>query len=364
MTAAASASSRLSVLRVQALLDADQWEAAGRELGPYLASHPEDSHALCLAAMVQLHSGDLTGARRSAATATRLTPTSEWAQRLLSSAELGLGRKKEAQVAADAAVAAEPGAWQARVQRSAVLLARGRRDAAEKAARVAVELAPLQPDTHVALGVVAAAFRPGDAEAAFREALRLAPNDVHAHRLLAELALRRRRVGDAVVAFRSVGSLDPADRGALTGVANAALHGARMAGCLVVLCLVFSWSGRVYDHELWHSGWIGREVELALAAVALGYATVMGRRLLRRTGWLPGPLLRAVLRERPEILGWLLLLVLGQAVSWPLLVVPDPAGYRALAVAAAVVVVCAVPLQIVGGTRWLGQLRREVRRPR
>ena len=93
-----------------------------------------------------------------------------------------------------------------------LLLQQGRLGEAEKAYREAIRLNPLEPGGHTNLGLVF--LRQGrfeEAEAAHREAIRLDPLDAGAHYNLGVALTQQTRSQEAEAAFREVIRLNPAD---------------------------------------------------------------------------------------------------------------------------------------------------------
>lgn len=348
----------VALLLARAHIATGRWDEAGRVLAPHLAAAPEDPEALSLSAVVLLGTGRFEEGLHAAGQAALLDPDAEWPRRLTSVAQLALGRHRLARAAADAATAAAPGAWEPRVQRCAVDVAENRVTAATwEAARAAVRLAPWEPATHTALGRVAlAGHRTREAEAAFAQAMRLDPADAVARTRLAQVDLHRRRVGEAVRGFRAAGALDPSDPEALRGTAVAFLRGARMVGTLLVLGLFACYAARTLQ-----PGGPGRVIGAVLTVLVLALVVALSVRVFRRTGRLPGPLVRVVLRARPEIAAWLLLGAFAEAVAWTAAVAHDPVGRGVLVVGSALAAVAVWLMRVARSMRWFGAWNRRFR---
>lgn len=203
--------------RTSTLLELGRWQEAAQEVARYLATDPQDTRALCMHAQALLGTGDLDGALRSAGAAAATAPSEEWPHRLASLALQRLGRTDEAVVAAERSVQAAPFLAVPHVRLAQALLAQGRDlHRARGVAGQAVSMAPHLVEAHIAVGGVAAAQRRlGDAEAAFRHALAMDPQNSVAHNELARLHLRRRRglgpgqLAAAASGFRDAVRVDP-----------------------------------------------------------------------------------------------------------------------------------------------------------
>jgi tetratricopeptide (TPR) repeat protein len=190
------------VTRAAQLIDLRRPEEAARLLAGWLAAHPDDADALCLAARAELALDNLPRAVDRATRAAAADPDAEWPLRLLALARSRQGRHQDAMQAASAAVALAPWAWQTHhVMAHAAVEAPGGIIQAWDAARRACELAPNESDAHTVMGTVALAA--GDkvtAEAALTEALRLDPANAIALNELGRVQLgRRNHVGAATI---------------------------------------------------------------------------------------------------------------------------------------------------------------------
>jgi len=185
-----------SAAHVQVLLDLDRFTDALPLAGQLVATDPENDQTWCLLARCQLGLGRPELALEAARRAAAIAPEHEWPHRLMSVAATTLGRHDEAVHAAREAVRLEPGLWQTHARLAHAADRHPHPGAKAEAARAAAEallLAPEQPQVHLIHGAVAAGQgRRAVAEASYRTALSLDPQNSSAHHLLAALHLRRR----------------------------------------------------------------------------------------------------------------------------------------------------------------------------
>jgi tetratricopeptide (TPR) repeat protein len=187
-------SSESALTRAEHLLDLHRPQEALRAIAAELARDPNNVSALSLAARAELDLGEPQRARKFASRAAAAQPHAEYPLRLLALSLHALGRFSDSCEAAKSAVANAPNLWQTHYT-LAYLSAGvpGKSSVAREAARRAVELAPLEAETHAVMGQVA--LEEGDqatAESALREALRLNPNLAMARNDLGRLALLRK----------------------------------------------------------------------------------------------------------------------------------------------------------------------------
>lgn len=202
----------VTLSRAQALIELSRDEDAAGLLTRLVAAEPGNGRAWTLLAQCHLSAGRHDAAVRAATEAVRLLPDSDWALRVLALAQAGAGRHAEALRAAEEALRLEPMSWRCHTCLAQVLtksssgLAR-----AEHEARKAIELAPLEPETHFTLGLVGLSHQDnGVAEAAFRRVLELDPQHSAARNNLGVVALRQRRTSQAVGHFRGALASSPA----------------------------------------------------------------------------------------------------------------------------------------------------------
>jgi tetratricopeptide (TPR) repeat protein len=161
--------------------------------------------------------GDAYAALDAAGNAIVLDPDDDWPHRLRSIAFEELGVADSAIGAAREAVRVGPYSWRAHSGlATALVFARRDLDEAGVAAERGVELAPHEPDTHYALGLVAGARgNHREAEEHFRRALALDPQHGPSHNALAsrQLAASSRfdpgGLAAAAAGFRNVVQADP-----------------------------------------------------------------------------------------------------------------------------------------------------------
>jgi tetratricopeptide (TPR) repeat protein len=183
-----------ALTRAEHLLDVHRPQEALRAVAAELARDPQNVTALGLAARAELDLKEPRRAREFATRAAAAQPHAEYPLRLLALSLHALGRFADACEAAQAAVANAPNVWQTHYTLAYVSAGTpGMDSVAREAARRAVELAPLEAETHAVMGQVA--VEQGDktaAENALREALRLNPNLAMARNDLGRLHLLRK----------------------------------------------------------------------------------------------------------------------------------------------------------------------------
>lgn len=206
--------SRSAADRATVLCDLQRYDEALSLLAPALAADPEDPRLHCLAARAHLGSGDVQRGLDHARTAAALDPDSDWPHRLLSLAEMQRENYQAAVRAAREAVRLAPYLPETHIQLAYALLELpwGNAEATDAATK-ALELAPDDPDAHLVAGAVAAAGqRKDEAEAQFNRVLSLDPDNTAAHNELARLHLKKRNIGNP-------GGLGQAAAGFATAVA-------------------------------------------------------------------------------------------------------------------------------------------------
>jgi tetratricopeptide (TPR) repeat protein len=205
----------LELERARALCELRRFAEAVELLQQLLGRFPDSATAWCLLAQARLGVGDAYAALDAAGHATALEPEAEWPHRLRSIAFEDLGVPDSAIAAARESVRVGPHIWQAH-SHWATTLVLAKRDLGEAgaAAERGVALAPHEPDTHYALGVVADAR--GDHQAAeehFRRALALDPLHGPTHNARARRLVSSRfdagKLADAAAGFRNVVQADP-----------------------------------------------------------------------------------------------------------------------------------------------------------
>jgi tetratricopeptide (TPR) repeat protein len=205
---------RGELLRAEALIELRRFDEAVVILSRAIGTDHDGPRGWCLLAQAQLGLGDYGAALQSAGRAAALAPDLEWAHRLASLALSRQGRHSEAVAAAREAVRLDPMSWRGLTRLAQALIpATKDRSEALMTAQRARELAPLVPDTHIALGFVeAAAGHRREALAAYHKALEIDPDNTVAHNELARLHLRGSTAGSlakAATGFATAVRSDP-----------------------------------------------------------------------------------------------------------------------------------------------------------
>lgn len=197
--------------RARVLADGERWDDALVTLRQHLTSAPDDAQALRLVAQCELGLQRPAPARRAAERSLAVDPDSEWGHRLLAIALRRDARYEEARRAIEEAIRLAPDSWRGYRERAEIDICDefvSSRTWAD--ARRAVELAPDEPIAQQTLGRLALVQKQNRvAVRAFREALRLDPQDATARNNLAVAQLRRRRLASAGVHLAGALRLDP-----------------------------------------------------------------------------------------------------------------------------------------------------------
>ncbi|UQX86648.1 tetratricopeptide repeat protein [Jatrophihabitans telluris] len=296
------------------LIEARRHDDALRALAAHLASHPDDVEALCLAAQAQLELNRPAPALDLAQRAISLAPEYEWPLRLASVAHSRLAEPDAALAAARASVRADPGVYQTHTLLSQAIASHPAFDAdptfrmqAEQAVAVALDLAPNEPETHLAAGNLAMRVKDLDgARARFEQALALDPHYVDARHNLSLVAMRQRRLGSAAAGL--VGVL--AEGGDELALHNLKVLAARILRYLhLALWLIVLIASRVVGDNTQpgsradHSGaqlWITRTGAVLAVLVIAGFAVTMRLTANRALG----QFVRGVAARDRMLLGW------------------------------------------------------------
>jgi tetratricopeptide (TPR) repeat protein len=235
-----------------AYLGAGRPEQARRIIAAHLASHPDDPRALCLMSQAHRELDDHELSLESARAALRVDPDNEWAWRLVSLAESRLGNYEAAHGAADAVRRLRPDSWLSHTNYAQVdATARRVTVATHTALARAFDLGPSQAQVHLVAGNVAMAEnRWSVAATAFREALRIEPQNQAARNNLALAQLRSLNHGRAARTFSELLADDPDSALALRNLrvaARAALRTVHLILWIGVLLAVFYYSSTVYS---------------------------------------------------------------------------------------------------------------------
>jgi Flp pilus assembly protein TadD len=341
---------RGELLRAEALIDLHRYDEAVAVLTRAISLDHDAPRSWCMLSQAQHGLGDPGEALRSAGHAVSLAPDLEWAHRLASLALSRLGRHGEAVAAAREAVRLDPGSWRGltRLAQALVPATPDRREARVMAER-ARELAPLVPDTHVAVGYVeAAAGNRKGAIAAYRKALEIDPGNTVAHNELARMHLRSATAGSlakAATGFATAVQTDPRASGSRYNLDIAVgTFLARAAGLLLLAAVIARGFG--------HSGTVASR--LAPVALLLLPVAFVVRFVWRLTGEVRRYLWRTVVHPRSRLIA-----VTAEVLTVALIVVgavvPQSARLRLFDVALACAVVSLFSPSGAQGPRRRGQ---------
>jgi tetratricopeptide (TPR) repeat protein len=219
--------------RARHLVELQRWQEAIEAVGPAIAAPGTAAEAHCVRAQCEIGLGQPRRAAKAARDALALDPYNEWAQRLLSVAYLQTGRKQDARAAAREALRLSPGSVHGyhvlALSELALKQLKGARDAAE----AAVASDPHEPLAHETLGIVRTVQRDwAGAEAAYREGLRLAPQDADMAIGLAEALRRQGRRDEAAEIYLAAGRSDPTNRRVREGLGRIGLPLIGISGLL------------------------------------------------------------------------------------------------------------------------------------
>lgn len=245
--------------RARALYAAGRTEQAAALLSRALGRAPDDAAARLLLGMCRLDLGDAAGAADAAGEAVRADPGSATAWRLRATALVrldgkdggagGAGAGAEALAAAREAVRLDPGHWASRAALARALGRRGPdqdRAGAYEAARQAVRLGPEEVHAHrTAAWAAHRVGRHAEARNACHAALRLAPDDAATHRLLAALDSDSRGTPprSSLEAHARALALDPGDDGSRINLEAALFRRLARPPGLPFLCLLLALLG-------------------------------------------------------------------------------------------------------------------------
>ena len=223
--------------RAETLLDLGRAAEAERVARDHLAAQPESAGALNLLCRALNEQRRHPEAEQAIRAALELEPDESMHVLQLASTQTQLGQQARAVDTALHLLDLEPYEWSSHYILCQALLS-GRRPRTRQAYDAAVEareLAPWNPDTHNLVGMCAADLRrPEEAEAAYREALRLDPQHAFAMNNLAALALDRGEFGSAGAGLTAAAQTTPQE-----GIIRANLD-----------LLVVKWSQRLLYVEL------------------------------------------------------------------------------------------------------------------
>ncbi|MBF6062554.1 tetratricopeptide repeat protein [Nocardia terpenica] len=204
--------------KAKILIELHRLEDAARELRAVLAVEPDNAEAAAYLAQTAFLSRDYREAAAQCANALRAAPKQQFALRIQALTLLHLDHhaRARAEQSARRALALGPGSAENHRILAIVLRERGRPAEALEVIDRAAELDPADPDIHLVRGSVlrrlgrsGARHRPGPAVAAYREALRLQPENAGAVHDLALVDLDRGRLRPALRGVLSAAAMDP-----------------------------------------------------------------------------------------------------------------------------------------------------------
>ncbi len=261
--------------RASALIDLGRFEEAAHLYAGLLREEPEDVQALCGMSRCLGKLERLREALELAERAAALAPEDDWPHRLRSAHLTQLHRPAEALRAAEEAVRLEPAGFAALL--TLFEAQSGRRDAAA-AATTALrvrELFPAQPESHNCLGRAAMLRRAwGEAAEAFRQALRLAPQEPIYQSNLALALERAGRRTEAMELFHQAVRTDPGNSNARRQLVRAIDRRLAIAGMGAGL------GAAVVVNIAHHTGEVD-PLTLAAGVILLAVAAGIGMRWLR-----------------------------------------------------------------------------------
>ncbi|MFC1416440.1 tetratricopeptide repeat protein [Streptacidiphilus cavernicola] len=210
------------VRRARALMDLDRHAQAKALLAEAIAEDPSDADAWCALSRCCHGLDDYSGALDAAEHALTAAPERALGWRMRSLALLGLKRHAEARVSAMESVRLEPWFWYGHLLVAQVEVADTgpafNGPTAREAARRTLQLAPERAASHYIAGCVAERLdQAAEAEAGYREALRIDPEHLGARNNLARLDMDRGNHRSAAEGFAAVAA---ADRGTGVGTHN------------------------------------------------------------------------------------------------------------------------------------------------
>jgi Flp pilus assembly protein TadD len=214
----ADATHRGALARAEALLGLGRAAEARAHVVDVLAADPRNATALRQLARCQAAIGELDDALTTARRAIAAEPEAEHGHRVLSHVLLKRRDFTGAVRAARQALHLAPDNWRGHLS-LVEALRRVDGPSAYTAARRLVELAPQEPDAHIAYGSAAAAA--GDrvtARRSFERALALDPSNATARNNLAVLDMREKAWRRALAGFRASQRMDPTQQLARTNL--------------------------------------------------------------------------------------------------------------------------------------------------
>lgn len=257
--------------QASALVELRRYEQAAALLGPLIASNPAAGRPRCLLAQCHLGLDDPRRALEAAEGAVAAQPDLPWAHRLRSLALRRLQRRRPALDAALEAVRLDPSDYRNHLTLADAEVANHHWKQAEAAADRAVALAPEASEGYNAQGLVALYLNHLDEAAAkFRLALARNPQNAQALNNLGVTLLRHGQRNQAIHYFAEASRIDPRFTLPRRNAVRAAKAWSAPVAVLILLLAIESLPSSV-----------GALVALALL-VALG---ILLARRVRRVGW-------------------------------------------------------------------------------
>jgi tetratricopeptide (TPR) repeat protein len=202
---------RSILLRAESLLEINRPGEALPLLQDVLRLEPGNLHALAGIARGYLALGDTANALKFSEAAIQAEPEHEWGHRLRSIVLLQRGNKREALAAARRASELAPDNVLVLTQLFSALRTLKKKDEARKVAKHLVEIAPNYSASHINLGLVYLDDSWLDhAEAAFRRALQLDPENWAAMNNIGAVLQRKGRHSESLELYYRAAQLNPA----------------------------------------------------------------------------------------------------------------------------------------------------------
>jgi len=274
----ASSAAELARGRASAAIALGRFEEAVRQAGRAVAAEPAAIEGYGLLAQALIGQNEMRRAQEAAEQGLSHGPDSEWLLRLRATALFHQGDAKGALAGAEAALAVLPASALAHSLRGKSLGKLKREKEALAALEKSIELAPQTAHLHRDLGDLLLRKEPKLAEARYRAALELTPNDAVALNNLGVALQRQKRHEEAAHQFRAAILADPTMKVAKTNAHStigalgrrAGVTGAVLALYLAASLLrAYSSSGADEQRPFWVSLLL-LVAMVALIAVALG----------------------------------------------------------------------------------------------
>jgi tetratricopeptide (TPR) repeat protein len=218
-----TAADEVSLARAGSLIAIERWQEALEALGPARASEDTAADAHCLASQCHLGLRQWKEAKAEAEGALALAPGHPWPHRLLAIAYLQGGSVRQACDQAAESVRLEPDSAASLHVLVLAQLAGKRTAEAETTAAASLAANPHSPMAHLSMGMVKERQKAlPAAEAAYREGLRIEPDDPELALGLARTLHRmgRKRRAEAGEAYLAAARADPTDARARRGLSR------------------------------------------------------------------------------------------------------------------------------------------------